>query len=265
MGMSDVLTAGEPLWKWNLRACARFLSVCPMCRARRRGDGRASSRACGGPGRGAWAARSAGRAAWVKDRPVIELVDLPCFGRPTRLVWRKHRFTCPDPDCETRSWTGEHRDVAPPRAAMTDRAGRWATAQVGRNGRSVSEVARELGCDWHTINDAVIAYGTPLVDDPDRIGAVSALGLDETLFCRRGRWRRQEWCTSIVDVTRPSQLLDMVEDRSAAGPIRVDRRASPSRGGPRSAGVSWICRARIARPSPTRSPHAGRSPIRSIW
>ena len=34
---------------------------------------------------------------------------------------------------------------------MTDRAGRWVTEQVGRNGRSVSEVARELDCDWHTV------------------------------------------------------------------------------------------------------------------
>ena len=178
---------------------------------------------------------SCGTCARVKDRPVVELVDLPCFGRPTRLVWRKHRWACPDPDCETRSWTGEHRRVAPPRAAMTDRAGRWATIQVGRNGRSVSEVARELGCDWHTINDAVIAYGTPLVDDPDRIGAVTALGLDETLFCRRGRWRRQEWCTSIVDVTSPSQLLDVVEDRSAAGPSAwIDARLESWR-----AGIRW--------------------------
>lgn len=159
-----------------------------------------------------------GTRARVKERPVVELVDLPAFGRPARLVWRKHRFWCPDSDCETRSWTGEHRQIAPPRAVMTDRAGRWVTVQVGREGRSVAEVARELGCDWHTINDAVVAYGTPLIEDPDRIGAVSALGLDETLFCRRGRWRTQEWCTSIVDVTRPSQLLDLVNGRSAAGP-----------------------------------------------
>ncbi len=79
-------------------------------------------------------------------------------------------------------------------------------------------MARELGCDWHTINTAVMAYGTPLVEDPERFGSVDALGLDETLFCRRGRWRAQEWCTSIVDVSRPSQLLDVVAGRSAAGP-----------------------------------------------
>ncbi|WP_298443644.1 hypothetical protein [Ferrimicrobium sp.] len=50
----------------------------------------------------------------------------------------------------------------------------------------MSSVARELDCDWHTINDAVIAYGTPLVEDPNRFGKVRALGLDETLFYREG-------------------------------------------------------------------------------
>jgi transposase len=84
----------------------------------------------------------------------------------------------------------------------------------------VAEVARELGCDWHTVNDTVIAYGSALVNDADRIPAeVAALGLDETLFCRRGRWR-QEFATSMVDVSRgrPAQLLDIVEGRSAVGP-----------------------------------------------
>lgn len=39
----------------------------------------------------------------VKDRPAVELVDLPCFGRTTRLVWLKHRWTCPNPSCPTGS------------------------------------------------------------------------------------------------------------------------------------------------------------------
>ena len=50
---------------------------------------------------------------------------------------------------------------------MTDRAGRWVTEQVGLNGRTVNEVAVELGCDWHTINYTVIAYGTPLREHSD--------------------------------------------------------------------------------------------------
>jgi transposase len=160
-----------------------------------------------------------GSVAWVKDRPPVELVDLPCFGRPARLVWHKHRWCCPELDCEMRSWTAEDLRIAPARGAMTDRAGRWVCEQVGRLGRTVAEVARELGCDWHTVNDAVIAYGTALVEDPDRIGDVDALGLDETLFCRQGRWRTQVWCTSIVDVSAGhTQLLDVVPGRSASGP-----------------------------------------------
>ena len=47
-----------------------------------------------------------------------------------------------------------------------------------------------------------MAYGGTLIDtDVDRIGEVTALGLDETLFCRAGKWRTQHWCRSIVDVT----------------------------------------------------------------
>lgn len=164
--------------------------------------------------------RACGQSAWVKERPVAELVDLPVFGRPVRLVWRKHRWECVDPACPIGSWTGEDRRIGAPRLGLTDRAGRWVTEQVGRWGRTVNEVAVELGCDWHTVNDTVIAYGQALVDDdPDRIGVVTALGLDETLFCRQGPWRRQAWSTSIVDV-RAGRLLDVVPGRDSIEPSR---------------------------------------------
>ena len=43
----------------------------------------------------------------------------------------------------------------------------------------MSDVAAELGADWHAINDAVIAYGQALLDaDVNRVGAVEALGVD---------------------------------------------------------------------------------------
>jgi ribosomal protein S27AE len=35
-----------------------------------------------------------GTLARVKERPVVELVDLPAFGRLTRLVWHKRRWRC---------------------------------------------------------------------------------------------------------------------------------------------------------------------------
>ena len=159
----------------------------------------------------------------VKDRDLVELTDLPCFGRPAILVWRKVRWQCRR-GCG--SFTEHVPQIAASRLKLTDRAARWATVQVGRHGRSVSSVAADLGCGWHGVMDAVVAYGQALVDDPGRFGEVTALGLDETLRCRLGRWRRQEWTTQIVDVTR-GQLLDVVEGRTAAGPIGWLRAQTP--------------------------------------
>ena len=91
-----------------------------------------------------------------------------------------------------------------------------ATERVGRHGRSISEVAHDLSSDWHTVMDAVVVFGRPLIDDPARFDTVDALGLDETLFTRDGPFRRQLWSTQAVDVRR-GQLLDVVPGRDAAG------------------------------------------------
>jgi transposase len=158
-----------------------------------------------------------GARAWSKGRRPVVLVDLPAFGRPAQLVWHKRRWCCPEPSCDVGTFTEAQAAIAAARAGVTDRAGRWMCRQVGE-GRSVSAVAGELGCDWHSVMDAVVAYGTPLADDPDRIGEVTALGLDETLFVREGPWNQRCWVTSVVDVTRPAQLLDVVEGRTAKAP-----------------------------------------------
>jgi transposase len=80
-----------------------------------------------------------------------------------------------------------------------------------------------------------MAYGEALVDDdPERIWTVSGLGLDGTLFCRRGPYRRQNWSTSIVDVAG-GRLLDVVHGRTAAGPCAWLAR----RGAARRADVAW--------------------------
>ena len=152
---------------------------------------------------------------WSKGYRSVVLVDLPAFGRPVRLRWRKRRWTCPNPDCEVRSFIEQDPTIAPPRALLTSRAARWATIQVGRMGRPVGEVAEELGCDWHTVNNEVRRWGEALLEaDDDRVGAVEAVGVDETLFWRRGRWRIPQWCTSVVDVGG-HQLIDIVPGKTA--------------------------------------------------
>jgi transposase len=153
----------------------------------------------------------------VKDRPVVTLVDLAAFGRPTRLVWHKFRWHRAEPTCPGGSWTEDEPSIAAKRLMRSDRAGRWVTEPVGRQARTVNEIAVELGCDWHTINDTVVAYGTALVEHKDRFGTVEALGLDEVLFARIGPWHRQEFSTQIVDVNA-GQPLDVVPGRSGDKP-----------------------------------------------
>ena len=111
------------------------------------------------------------------------------------------------------------REIAPPRALLTSRAARWATRQAGR-GRPLKDAAAELGCGWHAVNLAVQRWGRALLDaDTGRISEVAALGLDEHLMMRRGRFRAKTWGTSIVDVGR-GQLLDIVRARDAKAPTR---------------------------------------------
>ena len=195
--------------------------------------------------------------AWIKERPSVELVDLPCFGRPARLVWRKHRWCCPAPACPTGSWTGQDRAIAAPRLAMTDRAGRW----VDRAGRPAAAAPStrspvELGCDWHTVNDAVIAYGHRAGRGP-RPHRRRRPRSGWTRPCSRGSARgapsagRPRSSTSAPGGSSMSS-----PGRSASAPCawlaaRAHRLARPHRGG-----RCWICRARTARCSTRCCPHA---------
>ena len=50
--------------------------------------------------------------AVAKDRLRVDIRDLPCFGRPARLVWLKRRWRCADPDCAAKTWTEGTEHVA---------------------------------------------------------------------------------------------------------------------------------------------------------
>ncbi len=70
---------------------------------------------------------------------------------------------------------------------------------------------------WHTVNNAVLAYGQALPQDPDRFGVVSALGLDEVAFLREAPYYRTAFSTSIVE-GKNAQLLNVVPGRSGKEP-----------------------------------------------
>ena len=156
---------------------------------------------------------------WSDGERPVELVDLPAFGRAARLVWHKRRWRCGQRGCLSGTVTEQDPAIAPPRERLTTRAGRWATRQAGR-GRPLKEVASELGCSWHPVNMSVRRWGEALLAaDVARIGDTRALGLDEHLMWRRGRFRTKAWATSIVDVGR-GQLLDVVRGRTAKAPTK---------------------------------------------
>ena len=43
--------------------------------------------------------RVCGALAEAQDRVRVDVRDLPCFGRPARLVWRKRRWRCREREC----------------------------------------------------------------------------------------------------------------------------------------------------------------------
>jgi hypothetical protein len=63
-----------------------------------------------------------GTRAEVHDRVEVAIRDLPCFGRPARLIWRKRRWRCREPRCERKTWTetSQHVDA---QVVLTRRAG----------------------------------------------------------------------------------------------------------------------------------------------
>jgi transposase len=178
----------------------------------------------------------------------VEVRDLACFGRPARLVWSKRRWRCADADCDAKTWTEQSLDFDA-QAVLTRRAGAEACRAVGQDARPVARVATELGVCWWTVMNAVIEHGTPLVDDPDRIGAVTQLGVDETSFLSANRDHPTIYATGLVNL-RAKVLIDMVEGNAAADLRRWTKNADPE----------WIAGIEVVATDLAESFRAGLSP-----
>src|ERR1700678_877731 len=105
----------------------------------------------------------------------ISMICTASAGR-CRLVINKRRWRCRTTRCVKKTWTEKIPGVAP-RQVLTVRAGAEVTRQVGQLCRSVASVADEYGVGWDTAWAAVELHGTPLVDNPRRVGRVGALGV----------------------------------------------------------------------------------------
>ena len=158
---------------------------------------------------------------------MVRYVDLPVYGVPMRLCWKKHRMRCVNGRCAKRTFLLQDHRIAAKKCLLTTRAAKWATVQVGC-GRTVSEVAGELNCDWHTVNDAVTTYGTALLAaDRKRLNQTTAIGLDETSFVRRSAHIHTNYATTVADVEN-HQIIDILPSRNyldVAG--WIDKKAMP--------------------------------------
>ena len=143
----------------------------------------------------------------------MHYVDLPVYGTAMSLAWKKHRMRCPhDPLFDEE--LGAERSPDRGQELLVDHQGGQVGHQAGRRGAgTVSEVAAELSCDWHTVNDAVITYGEALLGaDRKRLNQTSAIGLDETSFVRLGAMKQTSYATTVADVAN-HQIIDILPTR----------------------------------------------------
>ena len=154
---------------------------------------------------------SCGVRATGHGRSTVQVRDLPNGGRPVRLIWRKRRWLCRDPDCDKRSFTERSPLIE---HSLTLRAEREICWLVGQEGHSVASTTRSFGVGWETAMGCVRRHGTPLVEDPERIEGVRALGVDEHKMLSANQHRHTLYAMSFVDMKR-GILLDVVRGRKA--------------------------------------------------
>jgi transposase len=157
--------------------------------------------------------------------PVL-LVDAPAMGRPVRLLWRKRRWRCAEPDCRVVTFLEQDAEVAAPRARLTRRASWWAIEQIRREHASVNGIRRQLGTGWRTVWESIKPLLEAAEADPARFDGVRVLGVDEHVWHHvstkpiEAGGRGPKELTGMVDLTRDvhgrtrARLLDLVPGRS---------------------------------------------------
>lgn len=80
-----------------------------------------------------------GVVAHSHGRRDVALVDVACFGRPVRLVWRKRTWCCVDDACDVGSFTERNDQVALP--ALQSRHDALSRTHQGLNPKSCSAAA----------------------------------------------------------------------------------------------------------------------------
>ncbi len=155
----------------------------------------------------------------VKERPLVQVKDLPASGQRVQLWWRKRRLVCLEVLCPAGTFTQTSRAIRP-RARSTERLRDAVAMAIAGGNRAVSEVAQEYGVSWPTAHRALVGAAARWLPAPV---PTRVLGIDETRS-RSVRWiladagwkRSDPWLTSFVDAdpTRCGPLLGLAPGRT---------------------------------------------------
>jgi transposase len=132
--------------------------------------------------------------------------DLPCTGRPIRLVLTVRKFFCRNPDCSRKVFTERLPEFLEVSSRLTKRL-RTAVQEVGfaTCGKGGERLSDKLGMP---ISDASMLWSLFLVPLPE-VGQVRVVGVDDW------SWRRGKRFGSILVNLETHKIIDLLVDREA--------------------------------------------------
>ena len=132
--------------------------------------------------------------------------DLPCTGRPIRLLLTVRKFFCRNPDCSRKVFTERLPDFIEVSSRLTKRL-RTSVQEIGfaTCGKGGERLSDKLGMP---ISDASVLWSLFLVPLPE-VGQVRVVGVDDW------SWRRGKRFGSILVNLETHKIVDLLADREA--------------------------------------------------
>jgi transposase len=132
--------------------------------------------------------------------------DLPCIGRPIRLLFTVRKFFCRNPDCSCKVFTERLPDFIEASSRLTKRL-RTSVQEIGfaTCGKGGERLGNKLGMP---ISDASMLWSLFLVPLPAS-GQVRVVGVDDW------SWRRGKRFGSILVNLETHKIIDLLADREA--------------------------------------------------